>query len=202
MNYPTYDQTPATVAAASVVAISRWIDESPRNAARDREAATWGRIAKVQEEAGEVIREFIAYTGQNPRKPQDNDALIGVGKELLDVALTALAAYEHLTGHRGIAFLDLFEHIEYVRDRALTGKKVDPAMTMTLAEDESRLFRRGEFPDLTTVPRVLPNVSVTNAYDEEPTLRCPSCGSPEPGLFPALGGAGDPQMCSDPFHAV
>jgi hypothetical protein len=119
MNYPTYDQAPATVAATSLVAISRWIDEAPRNAARDREAATWGRISKIGEEFGEVIAAFIAFTGQNPRKPQDSDALIGVGKELLDVALTALGAYEHLTDHQGLAIGDLFEHIEYVRDRAL-----------------------------------------------------------------------------------
>lgn len=77
-------------------ALSRWIDLG--NADRDAEARTWGRLAKVSEECGEVIAAFIGWTGQNPRKgvthgPSD------VESELLDVAVTALGAIAHLRGN-------------------------------------------------------------------------------------------------------
>ena len=122
-------------AADCITRVSRWIDMAPANVARDREAATWGRLAKIQEEAGEVIAAFIAYTGQNPRKPQKVDGLNEVARELLDVALTALAAYEHLTGHHGIALADLFRHARNVHARtaasdyvADVGRRVNAAM--------------------------------------------------------------------------
>jgi NTP pyrophosphatase (non-canonical NTP hydrolase) len=75
--------------------ISRWVDDAPANAARDPEARTWGRLSKVAEEAGEVISAFIGVTGQNPRKGV-SDHMDHVAEELLDVALTALAAYVHV----------------------------------------------------------------------------------------------------------
>jgi hypothetical protein len=77
-------------------AISEWIDSAPANMARDREAQTWGRVAKIQEEAGEAIAALIGATGQNPRKGVTHDWQ-DVEAELLDVALTALAAWVHLT---------------------------------------------------------------------------------------------------------
>jgi len=49
-----------------VAVLSRWIDE--RNQDRDPEAATWARLAKITEEAGEVVPAQIGATGQNPRK--------------------------------------------------------------------------------------------------------------------------------------
>lgn len=79
-----------------IARLSQYIDDAPANAARDPEARTWGRIAKVAEESGEVIAAYIGATGQNPRKGQTHD-LGDVREELLDVALTALAAYEHVT---------------------------------------------------------------------------------------------------------
>jgi hypothetical protein len=118
--YTTTDSIVSDAVRASadrLVELSRWIDESPANAGRDPEALTWVRVAKLAEEAGEAVAALIAATGANPRKgvhgtPTQVDA------ELLDVALTALAAYEHRTGHMGFAFAALFGHIEAVHARA------------------------------------------------------------------------------------
>lgn len=103
--------------AVRLAALSLWVDEAPANAARDREAALWGRVAKVGEEHGEVIEALIGATGQNPRKGVTH-TLTDVQKELLDVALTALCAVEHLTGASGKS-MDLFvDHIAFVYERA------------------------------------------------------------------------------------
>ncbi len=100
---------------AALVALSRWIDAG--NAHRDPEAVTWGRLAKVAEEAGEVIAAYIGATGQNPRKGitcTTGDVI----DELLDVAVTALAAIEHLNGHDGHALRLLDNKILRVANRA------------------------------------------------------------------------------------
>lgn len=107
--------------AHKIQALSRWIDEHPANIARDPEANTWGRIAKIQEEAGEVISALIGATGQNPRK--GTYATMGdVRKELLDVALAALAAIEHLDGNRGQALQELADHVAWTHRRAGLGE--------------------------------------------------------------------------------
>ena len=108
---------PQRTTAATVAALSRWIDEHPANAARDREAALWGRVTKVAEESGEVVAALVALTGQNPRKPADG-SLADVESELLDVALTALAAVEHLRGNDGSALAALDGHVARVAERA------------------------------------------------------------------------------------
>lgn len=104
--------------AGQLVALSRWIDAP--NAHRDPEAQAWSRIAKVGEEHGEVIAAYIGAIGQNPRKGVTH-TVDDVTEELLDVAVTALAAIEHLRGHRGDA-LDLLERkIDGVARRAGLG---------------------------------------------------------------------------------
>lgn len=102
-------------AAAALVGLSRWIDAG--NDHRDPEAITWGRLAKLAEESGEVIAAFIGATGQNPRKGITH-TVADVGDELLDVAITALAAYEHLTDHEGFALHRLGEKVLAVAARA------------------------------------------------------------------------------------
>jgi hypothetical protein len=89
------DATPALLAY-----LSRWLDESQGD--RDAEAVLWGRVAKVSEEAGEAIASLIGATGQNPRL----NPLMGITHgyddvvdELLDVAITAMTAVEHMTGN-------------------------------------------------------------------------------------------------------
>lgn len=97
--------------------LSRWVDESPENAARDPEAATWGRLSKITEEAGEVITAFIGATGQNPRKGFSATEA-DVRKELLDVAVAALAAYEHLSGNQGQSVVALKGYLDELIKRA------------------------------------------------------------------------------------
>jgi hypothetical protein len=107
------------VTGALLAGLSRWIDLHPANAARDPEALTWGRLAKVAEESGEVIRAYIAATGQNPRRGVSGD-LDAVRAELLDVATTALCALEHLDGCRGTSMAALTAHVRGVAIRAHT----------------------------------------------------------------------------------
>lgn len=87
--------------------MSDWIDDA--NAHRDPEAQTWGRLTKVCEESGEVVAAFIGATGQNPRKGVSH-TMGDVQEELLDVALTALAAYHHLVQGNLSPTLQLEEH--------------------------------------------------------------------------------------------
>lgn len=84
---------------------------------RDREAVTWGRLAKVSEEQGEVIAAFIGCTGQNPRKGVTHSRT-HVIEELLDVAVTALGAVEHMTGNRGLAMSHFEAKVAMVWRRA------------------------------------------------------------------------------------
>ncbi|SRR5712691_8884480 len=103
--------------AVILAMISDWIDNSPENLARDPEARTWGRLAKVSEECGEVIGAYIGVTGQNPRKGV-NHSQDDVLKELLDVAITALCAYEHMTGNKAQSLEALFTCIHSTAKRA------------------------------------------------------------------------------------
>jgi len=102
-------------ASRALIAMSAWIDEA--NAHRDAEAAMLHRLIKITEENGEVILALIGALGSNPRKGVTNgwDKVLD---ELLDVAVTALGAYEHLDGHRGRAIPALLEKIEAVAIRA------------------------------------------------------------------------------------
>lgn len=79
---------------ARLLALSEWIDNSPRNANRDPEAILWSRVTKVCEESGEVWRALSAYVGENPRK--DRGSRQDIEDELLDTAAAALAAVHHL----------------------------------------------------------------------------------------------------------
>lgn len=103
--------------ADRLAALSNWIDTSPPNAARDPEAVTWGRISKVAEECGEVIATFIGVTGHNPRKGVTHD-IDDVVEELLDVAVTALCAVEHLTGGNAESVDRLDDKVQRVAVRA------------------------------------------------------------------------------------
>jgi hypothetical protein len=97
--------------------LSYWIDAG--NADRCEEAVTWGRLAKVAEEGGEVIAAYIGATGQNPRKGITHDR-DDVEDELLDVAVTALGAVMHLYGNSPDVDVTglLAEHVESLVIRA------------------------------------------------------------------------------------
>lgn len=98
-----------------VAELSRWIDQG--NADRHPEAETWARLAKISEEAGEVVAAYIGATGQNPRKGVTH-TLSDVEEELLDVALTALAALEHLRGHDACSGKMLADKLARTLERA------------------------------------------------------------------------------------
>lgn len=115
------------ISQTSLVALSRWIDAG--NSHRASESITWGRLAKIAEENGEVIAAFIGATGQNPRKGI-TCSIEEVLQELLDVAVTALGAYEHLDAHRGRALSELDAKIARVAERA-------GVFTPSVAEKES-----------------------------------------------------------------
>lgn len=95
-------------------AMSEWVDSWPANRARDPEAAMWSRTAKVAEEAGEVISAMIGVTGQNPRKGVTH-SVDDVEEELFDVALTALAAWCHVSGRRDV--MDSFSRFVQGRNK-------------------------------------------------------------------------------------
>lgn len=97
--------------------LSEWIDDHPANHARNEEANLWGRTMKVAEEVGEVTAAMIGATFQNPRKGMTH-TMADVRKELLDVALSALTAVEHIDGNAGDAFMALEEHAAWVHRRA------------------------------------------------------------------------------------
>lgn len=96
--------------------ISEHVDES--NCSKDAEAILWGRVAKVSEECGEAVAALIGATGQNPRKGVTH-TLYDVKDELLDVALTALAAVEHLSANKGCSMYLFSEHVFHVYNRLL-----------------------------------------------------------------------------------
>jgi NTP pyrophosphatase (non-canonical NTP hydrolase) len=110
----SYNGYPLEDMETDLVRISRLINA--HNAGRDPEAILWGRVAKVAEEAGEVIDALVFATGQNPRK---GEAILDVSsmdfaslkKELLDVVCAALCAYEHLDDHKGRSMHDLRDFI-------------------------------------------------------------------------------------------
>lgn len=106
---------PGTTISEELVFVSRWVDE--HNAHRDPEAQLWSRVTKASEEAAEAQGALRSMLGENPRKPATGttDDLVA---ELLDTAVAALGAVEHVTGHRGDALVLLEAKIRSVADRA------------------------------------------------------------------------------------
>jgi hypothetical protein len=99
-----------------LVAVSKWVDEY-EGPGFNEEALMWSRVTKVCEEAGEAMSALLGMTGRNPRKGlyATADDLI---KELLDTAMAALGAVEHVTGNQGQARQLLDLHIVRIAERA------------------------------------------------------------------------------------
>lgn len=55
------------------------------------------RIIKIANEFGEVLEAFATWTGENPRKPQDDAGYSHMLDELADVVVTATLAIQHFT---------------------------------------------------------------------------------------------------------
>ncbi len=103
------------IASAYLVALSRWVDAG--NANRDPEALTLHRVIKVTEEMGEAVAALIGALGANPRKGTVG-TIENVLEELLDIAVSALGAYEHLDSHQGRALDELIGKIIRVTERS------------------------------------------------------------------------------------
>lgn len=78
------------------------------------------RCGKLVEELGEVEEVLVELEESNPRKPparSSEEALAHLTRELLDVAVTALGAVEHITGNAGLSPSLLDSHIRAVASR-------------------------------------------------------------------------------------
>jgi hypothetical protein len=104
------------VAAAQLAAISEWIDSS-YSPDLNPEAHMWRRVTKAGEEHGEVINALGGVLGENPRKGVFG-SWSDVVAELLDEAVAALGAVEHITGNAGEAMWMLTRKIGDVHRRA------------------------------------------------------------------------------------
>jgi hypothetical protein len=81
-----------------IAEIDNWLDIYVSSLYKMQPTAQhWARVAKISEELGEAVSEFILVTGQNPRKGYDGSAYDRMLKELADVAMTAILAIQHFT---------------------------------------------------------------------------------------------------------
>lgn len=114
MGYP--DQT-AQDLGQDLKDMSARIDDEPTNRANtDLENFLLRTVVKLSEELGELSGAIIGVTGQNPRKGVTH-TYDDVDKELLDIATTALGAFEYRHGNSGVAVRALSVHVAEVRRR-------------------------------------------------------------------------------------
>lgn len=92
-------------ASQALVEFSEYINSQQRNDS----ALTIIRLAKIGEQAGEVLGDFIRADGRNILKEDGEVEIDEVADRVLSVAFCALAAYEHLMGHDGSALPDLLD---------------------------------------------------------------------------------------------
>lgn len=106
------------IARGKLLAISRWIDESPRYQEESQTTVDLWRVTKLAEEAGEAVSALFGAMGENPRKGCTHSRA-DVEYELLDVAVTALGAVAHGHGNQDVDPIALLlAHIDKVYDRA------------------------------------------------------------------------------------
>lgn len=119
--------------AEHTAALSQWIDSHPANQVSNEERMH-RRVTKIYAEAGEVADAVSGWLGENPRKGRTHTRG-DVVEELLDVALAALCAVEHLTANRGSAPALLVDKARRVHERALGG---DPHAPEQVERTDSR----------------------------------------------------------------
>jgi hypothetical protein len=103
-------QPEATTSGRSMARFSAWIDDSyPQG--MDAELVLRRRTGKIGNEFGELLDALEGYTGENPRKGVF-DTKEHVMKELMDCAVAALGAWEHMDGNRGHSQEELAIHID------------------------------------------------------------------------------------------
>jgi hypothetical protein len=108
-------------ASSKLLALSRWINESPSYQGLDQETLLWRRVSKASIEANEALDALAGALGENPRKGVTNTMEL-VDYELLDTATAALGALAARWGNSNAEghdpLLALVKHIEKVYDRA------------------------------------------------------------------------------------
>lgn len=102
--------------SAELVALSKLVDHSPANRDRDPEALSWHRVTKASEEAGEATRKWLGVVGGNPRKGV-YATVDDVAEELVDTAISALSAVEHLYGNVGVSMKMMADRLQLVTSR-------------------------------------------------------------------------------------
>lgn len=100
--------------SAALAAFSQHIDDSYGQI--DPEAHLWRRTMKLVSEAGEAQDAIGGILGENPRKGVTHTREQAIG-ELLDVAVSALGAVEHMKGNDGSALRLLDDKIMFVAKR-------------------------------------------------------------------------------------
>lgn len=101
-----------------IAEIDDWLDENVTPVYKDQPLAQdWARVAKIGEEAGEAIDALIAWTGQNPRKPQRPKAYNEMLDELADASLTGIYAIQHFTKNASLTLMCLRDRLEYHHSR-------------------------------------------------------------------------------------
>lgn len=109
-------------AHGKIAALSEWIDSTyPPDVVVGTELHLRRRTDKIIEEAGEVGSAVSGVFGENQRKGVTH-TIADVLDELLDVAITALAAYESLSGNSGLSGPALDHKVDRVLDRVGTGR--------------------------------------------------------------------------------
>jgi NTP pyrophosphatase (non-canonical NTP hydrolase) len=105
--------------SSTVQAMSARIDAEPRNQENTPlENLLLRTTVKLAEEYGELNEAIIGVTGQNPRKGETH-TWDDVDKELMDIAVAALGAYEHRHNNDGSSIKRLAAHLEGVRLRQM-----------------------------------------------------------------------------------
>jgi hypothetical protein len=81
-----------------VTAVDKYLDDNVSQVFKDQPLAQdFARALKVIEEVGEALSELISFTGQNPRKPQDDSARERFLLEMADAALSLVYGIHHFT---------------------------------------------------------------------------------------------------------
>lgn len=144
----------------------------------DREAWAWRRVMKVAEEVGEVNEAMLGWFGENPRKGHTHTSE-DVRRELLDVALAALAACAHLDRDSEPED-DLAAHAEWVLDRLSSAVGAQSAERATSAAGSSPEDARPACDTCGDSGRV-PHMSEGDPHgyverDDDGMIPCPDCG--------------------------
>jgi hypothetical protein len=104
--------------AARIAEFDEWLDGNVSALYAAQPAAQhWARVAKVNEEAGEAIQALIAWTGQNPRKAQREEARGELLNELADVAITAVLGMQHFVKDADETLALVRTRFEYLYER-------------------------------------------------------------------------------------